>query len=80
MNTKHEFIRLHRKQLSLTQHQYAGRYGVTQGLVSAIERGDRFSPREIAVDVVRAFPDDVRLEDLNPAYSGLAPANNQDAA
>lgn len=80
MKAKYEFIRLHRKRLGQTQGQYAERYGVTQGLVSAIERGDRYSPREMAVDVVQAFPGDLLLEELNPAYSGLAPADNQDAA
>ena len=55
MNTYFEYVRRHRKLLNLTQSEYAKRYGVTQGLVSAIERGNRTLPNQIAIDVAKAF-------------------------
>ena len=76
MSRKHVFIEKHRKSLGMTQGQYAEAYGVSQGLVSAIERGDRFAPKKMAVDVVLAFRDsgqEIALGDLNPTFAGLVP-------
>ena len=71
MNSKFKYIRLHRKSLNINQQAYAERYGVTQGLVSAIERGDRNPPKNMAIDCVAAFSSEISLGDLNPIFSGL---------
>ena len=82
MNTYFEYVRRHRKLLNLTQSEYAKRYGVTQGLVSAIERGNWTLPNQIAIDVAKAFSPSVSLAQLKPALEGLTfdggiVANNQ---
>ena len=71
MNTYFKFVRDHRKSLDKTQSEYADLYGVTQGLVSAIERGDRSPPNDMAIDVVKAFPKKVSLSQLKPSLEGL---------
>ena len=66
-----KYVRKHRTSLNLTQAEYGLRYGVTQGLVSAVERGDRSPPKLMAIDVVSAFPALVSLGQLKPSFDGL---------
>ena len=71
MNKYFKYVREHRASLNLTQAEYGRRYGVTQGLVSAIERGDRSPPKPMAIDVVNAYPSLVSLGQLKPSLEGL---------